>query len=143
MEILVRDNPVTTFHAPAGIFAGTLVNVGTGEIRTNDGPVLGPRFTFEINVPSMRNQTVLVARTFPPNGAKLQRFLERWLGREFMARHAGKAFDPKTLIGTPAEVTVEHIRNSGHKKPYCNLTAAYPPDTQELTEHFPEEAQDI
>ncbi len=65
----------------------------------------------------MRNKTVLAARTFAPNCPKLLRFLERWQGEEFMARHKDKKLDLKTLIGKPAEVIVEHIRNSGHKKP--------------------------
>ena len=142
MQIDIKEQPATTFDAPQGIFAGKLVNVSTGEIETNDGPVDGPRFTFEIKVPSMRHKTVLAARTFAPSCTKLQRFLEKWQGREFMAKHAGKPFDPEVLIGQPAEVAIEHVHNSGHKKPYCNVKAAYPPDTQELCEYVPEVAQE-
>ena len=117
MEITVRPTRVISWDPPEGIFAGELVNVSTGEVKTNEGIVDGPRFTLEIKVPSMRNKTVLVARTFAPTCPKLQRFLERWQGGEFMARHKDKKLDLKTLIGKPAEVIVEHIRNSGHKKP--------------------------
>ena len=37
MKIDIREQPATTFDAPQGIFAGTLVNVSTGEIKTTMG----------------------------------------------------------------------------------------------------------
>jgi len=46
------------------------------------------------------------------HGSDLRRVLSRLLGREQMGALSGGEFDLETLVGTPADVEVEHIRTN-------------------------------
>ena len=134
-----QPNP---FDVPEGNFAAELINVGPYEQETKDGITDLIRFVFRVQLPGKDNQTGLAGKNIDPESAKLQRFLTRWLGKEFISS-SGDTLDPETLVGKKAEVKIRHISNAGYSRPYCDVEGAYPLGTLNLTQSFKEEAQDI
>src|SRR4051794_17407544 len=86
MQISLKKTlPTTTFDAPEGNFAAKLVNVGPHQQETNDAVTDCVRFVFELEVPGKRDQFVLAGKNLDPESTKLQKFIERWLGEEFIS----------------------------------------------------------
>ena len=121
-----------TFHCPEGSFRATFKGARTHH-RFRDGKIEELiRLTFEVDVPSIRNKTVTVARNFPPSmaqGTQLRSMLESWLGGEFFQQNAGKNINLDDQMDRPAEIMVEHCRNEHFEDPYCNLIGIYAPGT--------------
>ena len=133
-----------TYDLPEGNFRATLAKVGPHTNHDEDGRISSSiRFTFEVDVPGMPNETAVAAKSLDPESPKLQKFLERWVGKDVLTQSANGSFDPETLEGTKADITIQHIKNPGYKKPFCNIVGAYPPGTLTLTTRFKEEAKDI
>ena len=134
----------STYDLPEGNFRAILANVATYTDHNEDEkPVEIIRFTFELEVPGMRNQKALAAKSFDSENPKLQRFVERWIGKAELTQSANGSFDPETLEGIKADITIQHIKNPGFKKPFCNIVGAYPLGTLTLTTRLKEEAKDI
>ena len=96
------------------------------------------RLTFDVDVSSIRNKIVTVARSFPSciaSGTQLRSMLESWLGKEFFKENAGKKINLNDHIDREAEIIVEHCRNENFENPYCNLVGIFPPGTLPLKEY--------
>ena len=143
MRIQLKKAPSQpNFDAPEGNFQAELVSVGPYEQQTAAGMTDCVRFVFQIQVPERHNQIIMAGKNIDPDSPKLQRFLARWLGEDFISS-SGDSFDPETLVGKKAELTIKHIPNPGYERPYCNVVSAHPPGTLTLTQAFKQEAQDI
>lgn len=135
--------PKTTFDCPAGAFSAELVNAGPYDQETANGTRQVVRFTFKVAVPGDPNTVYMAARNFELNCSKLQGFLKKWLGSDFVATCSDSELDLKSLTGKKAEIKIDHIQNVGYKRPYCNIVGAHPPGTLTLTSGCKEEGKDI
>jgi hypothetical protein len=127
-----------TFHCPEGTFKAVFKGARTQRRFKDERFEENIRLTFEVEVPSIRNKIVTVARNFPPSmaqGTQLRSMLESWLGREFFQENAGKKINLDDHIDKEAEIVVEHCRNEHFSNPYCNLAGIFPPGTMPLREY--------
>ena len=126
-----------TFDCPQGTFRATFQGIREEPKFKNGTLQKFLRMTLEVDVPSIRNRLVTVARTFEPSiaaGTPLRTMLESWLGHEFFEKNAGKKIKLDELIGREADIIVQHFFNEGFPKPYCHLVAMCPPGTMSLAE---------
>ena len=128
----------TTFHCPKGKFRAVFKGIRS-DTKFKDGQLQeSARITLEAKVPSMRDKTVLVARSFEPTmapGSALREMLESWLGKEYFAQRAGTKINLDDQIDQEADIVVQHHHNTGYRKPYCHLLVMLPPGTLTLGEH--------
>ena len=128
----------TTFHCPKGKFRAVFKGIRS-DTKFKDGQLQeSARITLEAKVPSMRDKTVLVARSFEPTmapGSALREMLESWLGKEYFAQRAGTKINLDDQIDQEAEIVVQHHHNTGYRNPYCHLLVMLPPGTLTLGEH--------
>ena len=120
-----------SFNCPEGNFRGRLFEAKTVQDRdSTDGKI---RLLFETDVPGMNQFQMMTRKDFPPDlkaGSPLRRFMEQWLGKEFINNQDEVDFDQ--LKGAEADLSVVHFHNEGHTNPYCDIKA-YPPGKLTLT----------
>ena len=136
-SLVIQLPKSTTYHIPAGCFSGRCVDVSKLTKITDNGPVQQIRFWFELEIPSVINSVPMAACNLDLDlnpGSKLLRFLDVWLGRNFIARHGGSNFDLGSLKNENVEVVVEHITNNAHDHPFVLVKGVYRPGRLELTE---------
>ena len=126
-----------TFNCPEGCFRAKFKGIRE-ERKFRDGKLEKfARLTLEVEVPSIPDKIVTVARNFPPSlkpGSKLRELLESWLGRNFFEQNSGKKIDFDLLIDKEADILVHLIQNEGYAQPYRFLAEMYPPGTLPLGE---------
>ena len=91
--------------------------------------------TLEVEVPSIQNKIVTVARNFPPSlkaHSKLRQLLEPWLGKQFFQENSGRKIDLDCLMDKEADILVRLIYNAENPEPFRFLAAMYPPGTLPL-----------
>ena len=128
----------TTFHCPKGKFRAVFKGIRS-DTKFKDGQLQeSARITLEAKVPSMRDKTVLVARSFEPTmapGSALREMLESWQGKEYFARKAGTKINLNDQIDQEVDIVVQHHHNPGYRKPYCRRLVMLPPGSLTLGEH--------
>jgi|SRR5579872_1374448 len=118
------------FHCPEGDHLGTCLDFSYITKQTQEGVQDFIRARFNIPALSNEREIMVVGRNFVPSmakGSQLRTVLECWLGAEFIKEHSRKgsfAFDQ--LRGVKALVTVQHISNEGHSKPFVHLLGLQP-----------------
>jgi hypothetical protein len=136
-SLVIQLPKSTTYHIPAGCFAGRCVDVSQLTKITDHGPVQQIRFWFELEIPSVINSVPMAGCNLDLDlnpGSKLIRFLDVWLGRNFIARNSGSSFYLGSLKGEAVEVVVEHITSRTHDYPFVLVKGVYRPGRLELTE---------
>lgn len=131
-KIIAKIPPVTSFDLPRGNYRSKLIRTKRLIKQTAKGSQEWIRFVFEVNVPSMPNQSACAGRNFLLDlnpGSDLRNFLESWLGRDYFVARSGQDLDFDTLVGQDADISLSHYEGENYEKPLVIIDCIYPPGT--------------
>jgi hypothetical protein len=119
--MLISADPTDSYDVLPGRYQAVCID--SREIAKGSRSFL--RLVWALNESANPNVRYLVGKNYEPSlrkGSELRNDIDSWLGDQIDVR----SFDTDTLKGRTADVTVKHIHNEGHPKPFCWVSEINP-----------------
>jgi hypothetical protein len=124
--MIIQVPPTESYDVPEGRYKAICEDVFEYDKLTDKGPKKFLRVVWRLLDSPTENVRYLVGKNYEPSLAKrgqLRSDLITWFGHDIKPGQ----FDTQTIKGKEATVTVSHIYNEGHDKPYRWVSEVEPP----------------
>jgi len=120
---MILELPKTPcWNCPEGNFTGTCIDARTTIESKNGKPTECLLLIFEIDIDSDDNVQYLAKKKYDlplKRSSHLMNDISAWLGADFLKKN--RTLDSECFKGKQADVSLVHINNEGHDKPFVYL----------------------